>query len=141
MRTALLTVCIEDNPSDTWVETYQENDGSTRGLKTSTTDVHAWAQGLIDYYNDTLRPGEQRRKLLSVEVQDDGTVTAPKPLEHDWTKTSLVTEYARGQYFDRMRCRACGITGKRHGVSHIKLDAPWDRAKKWLRCSGKQVSK
>lgn len=131
MRTAVITVAHEDGSGEQWPEVYKENDGTRRGLTAAVVDVEAWARGLIDYFNETItRSDEKRRKFVSVSVTDDG---AQAVLQHDWHKTSLVTECHGGRYFDRMRCERCGITAKRHGVTFIKRDSKF-RAKKYEVC-------
>src|SRR3954467_5743738 len=73
---------------------------------------------LLDRFNATLRPGELPRRLVKIAGCEK---SAPKPMPHIWDKASLVTE--RGGY-DRMRCRACGATGKRYGLGQhgVTLD-------------------
>lgn len=73
-------------------------------------DPQEFAEGLINNFNDSLYPGSAPRELLSWKETEDAT---PFRIRHDWEKTSLVTE-AGG--YDRMRCRNCGITGKRYGL-------------------------
>lgn len=68
------------------------------------------AQQLVDSFNRTLREGEVERVLEEVELIEGQRYAVH---EHQWDKTSLVTE-AGG--YDRMKCEKCGITGKRYGV-------------------------
>lgn len=74
------------------------------------------AQRLFDRFNATLRPHETARVLVKVELLD-GSRYARK--EHQWDKVSLVTEAGPEGLHDRMRCKVCGITGKR-----IELGSP-----------------
>lgn len=68
------------------------------------------------------------RKLLSVAV-----LGASKNSDHTWHKTNLVTVTDRLGYYDTMRCRICGVTGKRFGLTNIKIDSQF-RAKKYRTC-------
>lgn len=131
MRTAYLTIRNE-HEEQTWDEIYRENDGTVRGLTSSIIDVERWARDVIAYWNSTLRPQDSARVLVAVRVEETADVE-PVKLEHDWHKTNLVTVESRGQYFDRMECTRCGITGKRYGFSYIKRDAAF-KAKKYERC-------
>lgn len=127
MRVA--TLHVSNTTGNRWPETYRE--GERASFTEAHTDLDAWGRALIQRYNDGLRPGEYVRTLERVVV----TVEAdPATREHDWTKTSLVTVEERGQYFDRMRCKRCGVTGKRFGLDYVKRDSIY-RAKKFEKCS------
>lgn len=127
MRIAALTV--RSYNGNQFVETYREGEGS-RGFKPG-DDVEAWAKGIIAFWNDTLQPGEHPRELVSVAVTE---VNDSAKREHVWHKTNLVTVEHRGQYFDIMTCDACGVTGRRYGVSFIKRDRKFS-AKKYEFCT------
>lgn len=81
-------------------------------------------------YGDKGKP----RTLVKLEKFHIKSFNTP----HDWGKTSLVTELGG---YDKYKCKVCGITGKRHGLSScITRDAKYkpkvytycDRAKKHL---------
>ena len=67
-----------------------------------------YADRIIDYFNRTLRPGYEPRKLIGWDAGEHDV-----ELQHNWIKTSLVTEVGG---YDKMRCQRCGATGKRHGL-------------------------
>lgn len=79
-----------------------------------------WAVETLERFNETLRPGEEPRRLLSVEELHEGDPRREgdyplPPLRHLWRKTNLVTQMnksGRGS-FDAYRCEDCGATGKR----------------------------
>ena len=100
---------------DTWWETYDEN----------TDDPVAWAERTVDYFNKTLRPGEEKRVLLRVEVIDADA------RKHDWFKETAgmsVKVPGRSGVVDLMRCSKCGITGKRLGLkSGVLIDSKFKR--------------
>lgn len=87
-------------------------------------------QRVIDRFNATLRPGELPRRLVEILSQSK---SPPKPIEHTWGKTSLVTEFGKGRSYDRMRCDRCGATGKRYGLGQdgVTLDP-----RQPLKCKG-----
>ena len=97
--------------------------------------AQAWSEQLIEWFNETLRPGEQKRKLLAVELEGKS-----EPGQHDWYKTNMYTllDNRLGMY-DAMICRACRITGKRFGLNeHVKVDSKF-RAKKYQKCQGVEL--
>jgi len=74
-------------------------------------------QKIIDNFNNTLRRGEWARVLVRVDILDANLS------KHEWGKASLMTE--KGGY-DRYRCRLCGGTGKRYGLSEtVRADKPY----------------
>jgi hypothetical protein len=96
---------------DGWEEDYpHDGDG----------DAEEIIRRLIENFNATLRPREKPRRLVKILSFSFVPVT-PKPTPHIWGKASLVTE--KGGY-DRMKCRACGATGKRYGLGQhgVTLD-------------------
>ena len=54
------------------------------------------------------------------EVIYDDRVQA---ISHVWEKQNIITLKIRGQYIDKLKCRTCGITAKRIGLSRIVIDA------------------
>lgn len=126
MRKAVLTV---HNDRETFTETYIE--GERGSFNETHTDLNAWATALIQRYNDTLRPGERARFLDRVELSEVADRQVNR--EHDWHKTNLVTVEYRGQYFDKMVCTRCKVTGKRYGVDSVTHDAKF-KAKKYMYC-------
>jgi len=83
-----------------------------------TMELHG--ENLIKMFNNTAKPGEKKRVFVGVlKSHEVGNVN------HVWEKASLVTE--RGGY-DRMRCRNCEATGKRHGLSQtVIIDAKFKK--------------
>lgn len=105
---------------DTWEEEYDEN----------TQDPRAWAENVIKFFNSTLKPDwEKPRELVDVVVLDE------RDIKHDWEKrTDGMSVNFRGNFVDLMRCRRCGITGKRYGISgRVKIDSKY-RKKAFRRC-------
>ncbi|MCY9592350.1 hypothetical protein PC41400_14990 [Paenibacillus chitinolyticus] len=105
----------------TWKEKYDFHEG----------DPQAWAQAMIDRFNSKLRPGENPRELVDVEVLPEESI-----VEHLWEKQNTITIIRGAHIYDKMRCERCGVTGKRHGLSSgIKRDSEY-RAKKYEKCTG-----
>jgi hypothetical protein len=92
------------------------------------SQAEGWAAQLIERFNETLRPGESRREVVSTELIGEST-------EHRWYKrTDGMSSRFRGALVDLFECSKCGVTGKRHGVSSIiKRDSKY-RAKKFSVC-------
>ena len=111
---------VRDKGGMPWIEEYNED----------VTDPEKWAHETIDRFNNSLRPGETPREVVSVKIMDQDA-----PIEnHNWQKQNLVTVSYRGQLFDIMRCGRCDITGKRHGLNQpVKLDSQY-QAKAFQRC-------
>jgi hypothetical protein len=59
---------------------------------------------------------------------------APILTEHDWEKTNLVTVSDRSGLYDTMRCKCCGITGKRFGLGPDVRRDPKFKAERYLKC-------
>lgn len=104
-----------------WVEDYQRPEDE---------DHEAWGRWLIDRFNSTLRPGERPRELMSAKSAGKATGT-----QHNWEKTNLMTRMGFGSTFDEMKCRVCGVTGRRYGVGEggVQLDSEY-RAKAYQFC-------
>lgn len=80
----------------------------------------AVALEMVNTFNKTVREGENVRRLLSA-VLAGPTIGG----EHEWRKD--VGASVPGEY-DKMVCRACGITGKRYGghsTSPVHLDSKY----------------
>lgn len=93
-------------------------------------DPQTFATELLSKFNTTLRTGEKARELVGVRVLED----EPTVLDHVWSKENLFTVENRGRYYDVMRCKRCGITGKRFGLSgSVRRDSKY-RAKKYEKC-------
>ena len=102
-----------------WWEDYDEN----------IEDIDKWAKEVIKRFNKTLRPGENKRKKIELEILDNDNKSF-----HNWYKrTDGMSVEFRGTNVDIMQCSKCGITGKRYGISSIKIDSKY-RKKVYLRC-------
>lgn len=114
-------------------ERYKEGDGS-RTFTSQDKDLEVWAKGIVQYFNDTLRPHESPRTLVGVRIEH----VEDSPRQHLWIKTSLTTQQSYLGLYDVMRCEGCSITGKRFGLGpFVKRDSVY-RAKKYSVCSGKE---
>lgn len=98
---------IKDEKHDeSWIE-----DEDRPNIKTMEA-AQKWAEDTIARFNETLRPFETPRTLISIEDLHDAESN-----KHVWNKTNLTT--IAGKYFgtyDTMECENCRITGKRHGM-------------------------
>ena len=118
-----ITVCHVGKPEVFWTEELEtKEDGWPMDL----------GQAIIDNFNDTLKPGETARQLLSVRQLD----AAPAPLAHDWEKSNLKTIIKGGKNYDTARCKACGATGKRFGLGERVTIDP--RYKGRVSCPGRK---
>jgi hypothetical protein len=111
------------------------NEGEHGSFPIGHPDPARWARELLARFNGSLRPGERKRFMDSVKVEDMGKVD-PR-ISHDWTKTNLVTIMRGNQSYDTARCRVCGITAKRFGVGGYTRDREY-RAKMYETCNGAQ---
>lgn len=89
------------------------------------------AADMIAKYNNTMCPGDSPRTLLSVVFAETGTAHQ----HHDWRKQNLMTiaSTKRVAAHDAMKCRNCGITGKRFGLTGTTRDAEF-KAKAFEYC-------
>ena len=110
---------------DSWEEIYDKPE------ITSLDAAKAWATKTVAWFNCTLRPGEYRRVLVDVlpASEEDAGMSA-----HTWEKQNLVTLETRGNFFDKLRCKVCGITAKRYGFAHVKRDHSF-RAEGFASCA------
>ena len=72
---------------------------------------------MLNNFNATLRPGEQKRSLVFGRVlkSKEGNT------KHEWDKTNLVT-IIKGRFsYDTYKCSICGITGKRFGLNNYVI--------------------
>ena len=95
-----ITVKHADGSDESWVENYDRPSVKT------IEDANKFAAQLIQTFNNTLRPHEKARKILSVTLV--GESDAP---DHNWSKTNLVTIInPRLGFYDTLQCERCGIT-------------------------------
>lgn len=91
--------------------------------------AESFGRNVVQYYNDTLRPGERPRTFLSAALTNNGDVHE----SHEWEKTNAFTIAERGRTFDTARCVKCGVTAKRFGVGAPRLDSQF-RAQAFRYC-------
>lgn len=84
-------------------------------------------QGIIDRFNADLRGSEPRTLVQVIEEAAD-------PVKHDWEKTNLVTIVKSGTSYDTVKCRRCGVTGKRYGIGRGETIDPKWKHERWQRC-------
>lgn len=113
------TAVIQDSAGSRWEEVWDIPKGR---------DPVKWGDAIVSRWNSSLRPGETHRRV--VDLWESAPIEA-----HQWEKSSLVTQEKDGAIFDAYRCRSCGITGKRFGLSaSVKRD--WQfRAKHYEVCN------
>jgi hypothetical protein len=111
---------------DSWTEEYDKPGIGDNG---NTLQAEDWAKNLIDWFNNTCRAGESKRRLLGVKI------IVSSRAAHDWYKrTDGMSVEFRGRYVDVFECRTCGITGKRFSLSgSIRRDSKF-KAKKYESC-------
>lgn len=98
----------------------------------SLEEAHVWAAQTVQRFNDSLRYKEKARVLLDVKLD-----IQPESEVHDFEKVNIVTILdSRLGTFDILRCKFCGVTGKRFGLTNFKIDRKF-RARKWQKCSRK----
>jgi len=118
------------NTNDILVEKYQID---------SEENAQKWAENLVDNFNRTLRPYESPRKLIKVEIVDDSAMLS----SHKWEKQNLVAIIKGNTNYDEYKCKICGVTGKRKGLSsYIRHDSKY-QAKCYDHCETalKQMAK
>ena len=97
----------------------------------SEEEANEWSARCIQRFNDTLRPGERERVLVRVVFDHPENQELQ---QHSWEKTNLYTVLdPRLGLYDTLACTSCGITAKRYGMSHIKIDSKY-RAKAYKQC-------
>lgn len=119
---------VGDEEWKAWKEP-EERDGVA-----TLAEAEKWSRDTIERFNNTLRPGESPRELLSVTVDESSSGNVKK---HDWEKTNLVTIAPRGDgaFYDTYGCNRCGITAKRYGIGgDLVLDSKFKKAKVYQRC-------
>jgi hypothetical protein len=111
---------VQNSSDQPWWEEYDK----------PVTDAQAEGERLVEYFNSTLRPLELPRELLAVEVLDVNSVK-----DHQWQKQNAGTIIWGGRTYDKLKCRRCGITGKRFGLAEsVTLDSRFARSKVYQRC-------
>lgn len=101
--------------------------------KDEVTDPEEWGRDLVQQYNDSLREGEIPREFIAAEVLN----AAAGSEEHAWEKQNLSTIFDGRNIYDVLKCKRCGATAKRYGLTRITLDAKFRRSKKYIQgCPG-----
>ena len=59
---AKVKIAHKDNPEDNWIETFKTNN--------EVGEPQAWAQSIVDKFNNDLREGERPRILLEIAEVD-----------------------------------------------------------------------
>jgi len=90
-------------------------------------DPYEWAKRTIKRFNDTCVEGEKSRRLLCIRVLDEESFA-----EHTWEKTNLFT--IMPECYDTCKCKICGITGRRYGLSGSVVFDKKYKAKVYNRC-------
>ena len=82
-------------------------------------DLLAAAQEVVKQFNESLRPYELPRELVSV-------VYAGESLAHVWCKENTVglLDKRRQVIYDLYRCARCGITARRTGLGAPRVRRP-----------------
>lgn len=121
-----IQVAAVERPETPWYESYDKPAITTLGAAVT------FAEDIVAYFNRTLRPGESRRKLISVVEGSNEKFVASA---HEWEKKNLVTLSDSTGLFDVLACRNCPVTARRYGISDVRFDQKFRRAKKFQRCS------
>lgn len=129
MAKLIITVKNADQKVHCWQEEYILNAIYTKA------EAEAWASNLIREFNEQekLRYGKKAalRELLSVEI--DG---ADNRRKHEWAKVNAATMTTpRKRLYDLWRCKVCGITGRRYGLSGVIERDKAYKAKKYDLCN------
>lgn len=103
------------NANGEWQEDWEDQGNFGSGTPEELVDR------VIAFFNRTLRPGELPRRAVRI-VSSEGE-PAKHIIPHAWEKQNLVTISDKHGIYDKMKCRVCGIVGKRFGVGpHIQPD-------------------
>ena len=118
----ILLLTIQSGSGASWVEKYT----------TDTDNPVKWARDLVANFNATRTETEFTRKLIRLQIVRGSENVVEK---HDWEKSCLVTICRGGTSYDTMRCKRCGVTGKRYGLGQngVILDSKW-RHPDYRRC-------
>jgi hypothetical protein len=120
------TIGFAAGGGETWEETFDD------AAVNSDQEAEVKARALVKWFNETLRPGERERAFHAARVIGES-------IAHQWEKTSLVTTTSSsGRMFDKMKCRVCGITGRRYGLDSVTRDAKY-RSRKYEDCTWKKA--
>ncbi len=120
----LFKIQLETDTRDPWWEKYDKPIEDPRG----------WAKETIECFNSTLRPSEEPRELLDVQIID-----AQSNKDHTWVKQNIMTIMRGSSSYDKVKCQVCGITGKRFGLSpSVRIDSKF-MAKVYQRCDTAKV--
>jgi uncharacterized protein YifE (UPF0438 family) len=98
-------------------------------------DAEQYGKHLAEEYNKALRPGEKPREFVEAVGTKDNVAVV---LEHNWSKTNLVSISSSSGMYDTLRCRNCGITAKRYGFENVIIDRKY-KAKKYDNCMWKET--
>lgn len=88
------------------------------------------ARRIVAYFNSTLRPNESAREIVRV-LFGEGIAKQP----HEWEKQNAMTVTGKNGSYDIMKCKFCGVTGKRFGlgIGGVTLDHQF-KAKAFMAC-------
>ena len=75
-------------------------------------DPFIWGLQTVEWFNETRRVGERKRVYLGCTIISNSI----SGMSHEWEKSCLVTQISKGTSYDTMKCKNCGITGKRYGL-------------------------
>lgn len=101
-------ICAHDRDPKGWEEDYEDKGKFGSGTPEEIIGL------ILDNFNSTLRPGELPRRLIRI-VSSEGE-PAKHIIPHSWEKQNLVTISDKHGVYDKMKCRVCGIFGKRFGL-------------------------
>lgn len=107
-----------------WTENYNEDS------VTNQEQAEHWADETLAFFNRTCEQGEPTRRLVSVNFREGNS-----PGKHWWVKQNIITLQDHRGMFDEVKCKKCGITARRYGLTAIKRSAKF-RSGKWANCQG-----